>query len=390
MTVPHKRYMILPLLLLITAAFTARPSVVLAEASTSGISADQAICAPADDMIEVRDCLNAGPSARLQDLARQGITFPPEPIVAELVPFELSSIPFSYAQADSGEIPVYATLDDALNDHSTRKIPAGHIKYLSLIDRAETERGRFYQFSTSEWVSAQYVSKVGVPNFQGYLFKKNPHFTFGWFINEAASRSAPGYDAPETGKHYQRLNKVRVFESQTVREIDWVKIGPDEWVEHKNVALVVPNYTPPKGVTADRWIEVNLYEQVLTVYDKGNLVFATLISSGTPPFYTQPGVFQIYKMIENEYMTGVFEADRSDYYYLEDVPFIMYFDQARALHGAYWQTLLGYQRSHGCVNLSVADSHWLYDWAKEGDYVYVWDPSGKTPTDPSFYGTGGF
>jgi len=68
----------------------------------------------------------------------------------------------------------------------------------------------------------------------------------------------------------------------------------------------------------------------------------------------------------------------------------MYYDDLRALHGAYWQTLLGYQRSHGCVNLSVADAHWLYDWANEGDYVYVWDPSGETPTDPSVYGSGGF
>ncbi len=384
------RLSFLSLLLLICGALAFSPSVALADIPRSVISTYQAICLPTDDMFEVRDCLNAGPSARLDELARKGITFPPDPIFATLVPYELSYIPFSYALADSGEIPVYATLDDAINDHSTRKIPAGRIKYLSLLDRAETDRGRFYQIATTEWVSAQYVSKVGVPNFQGYLFKKNPRFTFGWFINEATSRTAPGYDAPETGKYYQRLNKIRVYDTQTVKDIEWVMIGPDEWVEHKNVALIIPNYTPPEGVTTDRWIEVNLHEQVLSVYDNGNLVFATLISSGTPPFYTQPGVFQIYKMIENEYMTGVFEADRSDYYYLEDVPFIMYYDQKRALHGAYWQTLLGYQRSHGCVNLSVADSHWLYDWAKEGDYVYVWDPSGKTPTDPSFYGSGGF
>jgi hypothetical protein len=26
----------------------------------------------------------------------------------------------------------------------------------------------------------------------------------------------------------------------------------------------------------------------------------------------------------------------------------------------------------------------------EGDYVYVWDPTGKTPTDPALYGAGGF
>ncbi len=386
----YKRLPLFCLLFLIAAIFAFSSSAVLADSNHSETTSDLPLCLPAADALETVDCLDAGPSARLHELAQQGMTFPPEPIFATLVPYELSSIPFSYALADSGEIPVYATLNDIASDHPTRKIPAGRIKYVSLLDKTETDRGRFYQIATTEWVSANFIKKVGVPNFQGYLFKKNPQITFGWFINEADTRTAPGYDAPKTGKHYQRLDKIRVYDTQTVNDIEWVKIGIDEWVEHNNVGLIIPNYTQPKGVTGDRWIEVNLFEQVLSVYDQGNLVFATLISSGTPPFYTQPGVFKIYKKIENEYMTGVFEADRSDYYYLEDVPFIMYYDQKRALHGAYWQTLLGYQRSHGCVNLSIADSHWLYDWAKEGDYVYVWDPSGKTPTDPSVYGSSGF
>jgi lipoprotein-anchoring transpeptidase ErfK/SrfK len=67
----------------------------------------------------------------------------------------------------------------------------------------------------------------------------------------------------------------------------------------------------------------------------------------------------------------------------------MYFDQARALHGAYWHNSFGYKQSHGCVNLSPADSQWLYMWGDVGDWVYVWDPSGETPTDPSLYGAGG-
>jgi hypothetical protein len=33
----------------------------------------------------------------------------------------------------------------------------------------------------------------------------------------------------------------------------------------------------------------------------------------------------------------------------------------------------------------VGDSRWLYDWAVEGDFVYVHDPSGQTPTDPNLY-----
>jgi len=106
------------------------------------------------------------------------------------------------------------------------------------------------------------------------------------------------------------------------------------------------------------------------------------------PFYTQPGVFQIYQKLDLETMQGAFEADRSDYYYLQDVPWTMYFDQARALHAAYWRTYFGYPQSHGCVNLSPGDANWLYQWAQEGDTVWVHDPSGRTPTDEDYYGPG--
>ena len=50
---------------------------------------------------------------------------------------------------------------------------------------------------------------------------------------------------------------------------------------------------------------------------------------------------------------------------------------------------LGFPQSHGCVNLTVGDSRWIFDWAQEGDWVYVWDPSGKTPVDPNAYTQGG-
>ena len=84
-------------------------------------------------------------------------------------------------------------------------------------------------------------------------------------------------------------------------------------------------------------------------------------------------------------MTGAFATGKVDYYLLENVPWTMYYDGPRAMHGAYWRAMFGYEQPHGCVNLSIGDSHWLYDWAVVGDWVYVWDPSGKTPTDPEFY-----
>jgi lipoprotein-anchoring transpeptidase ErfK/SrfK len=54
-----------------------------------------------------------------------------------------------------------------------------------------------------------------------------------------------------------------------------------------------------------------------------------------------------------------------DFYYLEEVPWTMFFDEGRALHGAYWHDEFGYRHSHGCINLSLTDAHWLYRWVEE-------------------------
>ena len=43
----------------------------------------------------------------------------------------------------------------------------------------------------------------------------------------------------------------------------------------------------------------------------------------------------------------------------------MYFDGDIALHGAYWHDGFGYRKSHGCVNMTITDAHWLFQWAED-------------------------
>lgn len=387
-----RRY-ILRILLLVTilssllAAIRVQPASAV-EGAGAG-NADQALCLPGADLLETNNCLQAGPAARLQELAALGISLPPRPIIAGRTPRDLAVIPFQYGVVTKDENLLYDSLDEVAKDNSTSVLPSGRIKYVSLKEAAETNRGRYYKIATGKWISAEYVRKVGVQNFQGFVFKKTPDFIFGWVINEAPAYPTPGFTQPKTGRIYNRFQVVHVYDSAVVDGNEWVMVDLGQWIEHRNMARVIPNTIKPDGVNAERWIEVNLYEQVISVYENGSLLFSTLISSGVDPFFTKPGVFQIYKKLEHDPMSGTFEQDRSDYYYLEDVPYILYYDELRALHGAYWHSMLGYQLSHGCVNLSIADAHWLYNWANVGDYVYVVDPSGKTPTDPALYGEGG-
>jgi len=385
------RLIIFALILVLIAQFLiANPAPVAADDSTLDSGSTKGLCLPgSDDLLSNDDCLMAGPAQHLQDLAEIGFTLPTAPLYLTQPSADLGNVPFTYAKVTNDEVPLYGSIEDVNAEKPNQKLPVSRIKYVSLYDKAETDFGDYYKIANGKWISREYFSVIGSQFFQGYLFKENPSTSFGWILDTTQSRTEPSANAPMTGREYHRFDVVRAYDSVTVNDTEWIMVGPDEWISHHSLSRVIPTYEKPEGVEADRWIEINLYEQVMIVHEGDQIVYATLVATGVDPFFTQPGVFTIYDMIENEYMRGAFEADRSDYYYLEDVPYIMYFDQSRALHGAYWHTLFGYQRSHGCVNLSIADSHWLYDWANVGDYVYVWDPSGKTPTDPSFYGPGG-
>ena len=350
----------------------------------------QVICLPDAYLVTPSDCLPLGPSQVLTDLARQGMSYPPKPLPGSKPPSELAISPVSVARINlDSNLPVnvYATLDDAAAGNSpTRTIAAGALRYVSYIQVALVNDNPYVMLKTGEWVRA---SPAGYPDLQGLVFRQTPTAGFGWSLETIQPFASPGDWGSQRGRTITRWSTIQVFETVVIDNMEWYRIGPDEWLPWQKARRVEVNTTPPAGVDNNRWIEVNLYNQTLAVYDNRQLVFASLVSTGIDPFFTQPGLFQIYQKKDLETMQGAFEADRSDYYYLEDVPWTMYFDKARALHGAYWNPFFGWNRTHGCVNLSIGDAAWLYQWAKEGDWVYVWDPSGETPTDPAFYGDGG-
>jgi hypothetical protein len=344
------------------------------------------VCAPGIYEITPDDCLPVGPSAEIARLLRQGIPYPILPLPAYAPDPALNQIPYRYFKVTEEGTPLFLSLEDGINNRPSNYIEPGFI-YVSYEAVANTEQGGFYQLRDGSWIRAE-GARAAIPTFQGLLFSSTPRHAFGWVLGQTTSYRSPGYEEPETGKMYYRYDIVQIYQAQEAEGNIWLLIGPDEWLDYRQVARVEPHTTLPGGMLIDRWIEVNLDEQTLAVYDHNQLVFATIVSSGVEPFWTRPGLFQIYEKKATETMSGATAADRSDYYYLQDVPWTMYFDQKRALHGEYWHTSLGYPRSHGCVNLSIGDAHWLFDWAKVGDYVYVYDPSGRTPTDPALYGAG--
>lgn len=122
----------------------------------------------------------------------------------------------------------------------------------------------------------------------------------------------------------------------------------------------------------DKWIEVDLSAQRVTAYEKANPVRTFTVATGVRGHDTVKGEFAIWLRVRSQTMQGGSKADGS-YYSIPNVEWVSYFYKDYALHGAWWRKVFGYPASHGCVNMTNDDAHWVYDWAPVGTKVIVHD-----------------
>jgi lipoprotein-anchoring transpeptidase ErfK/SrfK len=137
--------------------------------------------------------------------------------------------------------------------------------------------------------------------------------------------------------------------------------------EPYETATVTAYEEPPADVVAasgEHWIDVNLSQQMVYAYEGENVVNSFIASTGTWQYPTVTGQYNVYLMMPYKDMSG-------DDYYLPDVPNTMFFYEGYAIHGTYWHSNFGTPMSHGCVNLSISDSDWVYQWASVGTLVNV-------------------
>ena len=355
-------------------------------------SASEVLCLPDAYLVTPDNCAPLGPSEYLTDYVQNGGSYPEQPFTGKNIDQSLTEVPYKYAKIniDNWEVAnLYSTAAEAAEAGTPAgTISTGAIRYVSYDSETEIN-GKSYVHSKARemWLRASPATVKAET--LGRTFSKTPEYEFGWVFEGGSPYLEPDYNSGQSSEYYNREEVLNLYETRVTKDTIWFKVGEHQWLDRIHFRAAHFNTTPPEGVTGGRWIEVDLQEQIVMVYDNYELVYACMVATGMKPYYTRPGLFQIYEKKESENMTGSFETDGSDYYWLEDVPFTMYFDKLRAFHGAYWRAWYGFEQSHGCVNMSIGDSHWLYNWAELGDWVYVHDPSGVTPIDPDLYEDGG-
>lgn len=139
----------------------------------------------------------------------------------------------------------------------------------------------------------------------------------------------------------------------------------DTAIPQPTVGPQATQYTPQPGANNDeRWIDVDLTNQMVYAYEGNTLVNSFVTSTGTWQYPTVTGQYHVYVKLRYKHMSG-------PGYSLPNVPYTMFFYQGYAIHGTYWHTNFGTPMSHGCVNLSIPDAEWIYNFASVGTLVNV-------------------
>lgn len=276
----------------------------------------------------------------------------PEPDVIRLEPLDNQIFDRRYRRVLEA-----ADLYDAPNGNVVERLEAG-FNFITVWE----EQDGWTRASNGKWLRSEVLSsRVQTSRHSGiFLPDESLPYPVAWVLVNVNPAKTPGGEFTSENELIYRYTLVNIYSAVEVDGWEWYQVGHEEWVKQTQVAIAKP-IERPADVETELWVSVDLYEQVLMAYEGDTPVFATLISSGLEQWPTNEGSFEVYIRYPRSVMAGAY--GKPDFYYLQEVPWSMYFDNDIALHGAYWHDGFGYRRSHGCVNLSVMDSRWLYEWA---------------------------
>ncbi|HMR66406.1 MAG TPA: L,D-transpeptidase [Anaerolineae bacterium] len=267
----------------------------------------------------------------------------------------------TYARVITGNVPVYASPADAVAGQAAiRQLAPGYVWVSLAGERIQDPNGTvWYGINEAEYVQADYLQLSTPSAFHGTDSPRPGRFA--WIVFQTYTSPRPGVVPNGQKQWLKRYDMVSILEERMYDQRLWYRIAKGHWVEQGSVGIIAAK-PRPEGVGPDeKWIEVDLYEQTLAAYEGDRLVYATLVSSGLSHWATVTGLYRVWVKIERGKMSG--SEGQTDYYYLEDVPWSLYFHKNYALHGAYWHNRFGIKHSHGCVNLAPADARWLFEWA---------------------------
>lgn len=209
-----------------------------------------------------------------------------------------------------------------------------------------------------------------LPRLRGVDLRNEPErplpLAFTWL------RDAPKYRRNEDGKIVpteETWPRHTFFPATGTMErckggVCW-KMADGDFATFADVTIIKRAPFRPKGVGPnDKWVYVRITWGYLLAYEGDTPIYAAAVSPGVDGISarahtTMKGRHRIgWKMLSGD-MDG---KDKGKYWFVDEVPWVQYYKDSFALHGAWWHDDFGRPKSHGCINLSPYDAQVLFRW----------------------------
>ena len=249
--------------------------------------------------------------------------------------------------------------------------PASAGTCANIVASGHTVRGPFL----AQWQEDETAAWLGVPLTESFRAPDGTRVQY--FENGILRQTASGSVEP--------LPLGRIAAERAKLDMEPIEQPQDVPVYDESLFIPPPDATPVEDTGPDDWwlgpgpqqgawkeVVVSLSAQTMWAYEESEMVMSSLVSTGTAEVAetaTPIGYHSIINKIDVQTMEGTISGE---YYRVEDVPYVMYFDNnGNALHGTYWHSNFGAPMSHGCVNLPMDFAAWMYAWADMGTAVSV-------------------
>lgn len=279
---------------------------------------------------------------------------PAAPAAGELLPWS-----YGYARGDGAR--VYRRVDDVESESWDTELDPG---FGIGVRRTRVVLGeRFHETLGGHLIPASDLRLARPPAFHGVALSSAEEATgTAWVIDrEVHARSRPG--GGERTVLFSHHDRLRIEETVLRGGRTFLRVGERAWLDARSVRRVRLSARPENVGADERWVDVDLDEQIATAYEGDRPVYATLVSTGRRGVPTPTGLFRIWVKLERSLMDNVEDEEAESFYSLDDVPWVLYFERGVALHAAFWHDRFGERHSHGCVNLAPVDARFFYDFA---------------------------
>ena len=292
------------------------------------------------------------------------------------------------------EVPKYAVFANRVRRHTG-------LAFIGDFPTGDDSFGRHFAITTDlRLVPTDKVKPDTASPFHGVAIHSIDELPFAWVRSAKPGESAHVYrfggdgDPPEkTGETFERRTIHKLSgKGHRVDGIPYFETTDGKWLKGTEAgAALVPSEWPAAANAGEKWIDISIENEVLVAWQGKTPVYATLVSAGQDgmgdPLTTKStirGTFRIRDkhvtttMDSNGHAAGEGGGEQAapskdpeegktvrrgqGTFELRDVPWVQYFAAGFALHTAYWHDVFGVARSHGCVNLSPIDGHWLFGW----------------------------